>query len=111
MLIERILQMMSDRRCGERHEIARTYFDFFFIDLRNAAAGEDIKPLFFVLVRVVHKRFLLGRYARDAHACWLQTEGAAQLDADQLRCRFQGWENGCSHSVIAEDVSINLFAS
>jgi hypothetical protein len=24
---------------------------------------------------------------------------------------FQGWENGCSRSVMAEEVSINLFAS
>jgi hypothetical protein len=90
MLIERIFQMMSDGRCGERYEVAGAYFHFFFIDFRNAAAREDIKSLFFVLVRVVHKGFLPGGYARDAHACSLQTERAAQLHADQSRCRIPG---------------------
>jgi hypothetical protein len=60
--------MMSDRRCWKRHEIARVYLDLFFVDLCNAAAGQNIKPLFLVLVRLVHKRFLPGGYARDAHA-------------------------------------------
>jgi hypothetical protein len=47
--------MMSGGRCGEGHEIARASSILFFVDLRDAAVGEDIKPLFFVLVRVVQR--------------------------------------------------------
>jgi hypothetical protein len=68
IFIEWILQMMRHRRPWKGHEIAGTDFDFFAVDLGHAAARENVKPRFFMLVEMV--------------------DAGAGLDVDEnLRCR------------------------
>src|SRR5918992_1214240 len=86
--------MMRQRWCGERHEIAGTDFELFTVNLGDSATGQNVQPFFFMLVRVIDKGFLSGGHAGDAHRRSLQSEGAAELHANQLRVRVPGMGEG-----------------
>ena len=80
--------MMRHRRRGKGHEIAGPDFDLFTVNLSYAAAGQNVKPLFFMMMGVIDEGFLTWRHARDIHCRSLQAECAAKLHTNQLRLRI-----------------------
>ena len=55
LLLIEISQVMGHGRGGEAHKVSRPYLKSFTVDFSNASGSEDINPLFFSVMGMIHK--------------------------------------------------------
>ena len=67
LALERIAQGVRHAGRRKRHEVAGCDFELVAVDAREAAPFKDVDPLLFLPVRVIGKRFLARRDAREVH--------------------------------------------
>src|SRR5512138_1213322 len=87
IFIERIAQVMRNAWRWEAHEVACAHLVLDIVDARDASPGHDVDPFFFVPMRMIDKRLLARRHARNADPDPPKTGRLRELMASQLGMR------------------------